>query len=101
MPRDVAIFDGHTPAGFVEQAFLLSPHVCNGHGDPVNSSLECIYTPRQPGLEDLTLPSILGAHPVGQFSDDDGARVTAVLFIAWLEENAGPARGGAAAHRPG
>src|SRR5207253_3247733 len=76
-----AVFDRHTLAAFVEQALLLSPYVCNGHVEPVNSSLECIHKPRQPGLEDLTLASLLGAHPVGQLGDDDGARVTAVLFL--------------------
>src|SRR3989442_218605 len=79
--RDVAVFDGHTLAGFFEQALLLSPDVCNRHVEPVDSSLECVHKPRQPGLEDLTLPSVLGAHPVGQLGDDDGARVTAVLFL--------------------
>src|SRR5207253_5870432 len=47
----------------------------------MNSSPECFHKPRQPSLEDLTLPSILGAHPIGQLGDDDGARVTAVLFL--------------------
>src|SRR5436190_23873608 len=47
----------------------------------MNSSPECFHKPRQPSLEDLTLPSILGAHPIGQLGDYDGARVTAVLFL--------------------
>src|SRR5207253_3976786 len=53
---NVTVFYGHTLADFVVQTLLLSPHVCNGHVEPVNSSLECVYKTRQPGLEDLTLP---------------------------------------------
>src|SRR5215831_6210728 len=79
--RDVAIFDWHTLAGLIEQSLLLSPHVRDRHVEPVNSSVECVHKPCQPSLEELTLPSILGAHPVGQLGDDDSARVTAILFL--------------------
>src|SRR5260221_752729 len=65
--RDVAVFNRHTLAGLVEQPFLISPYVCDGYVEPVNSSLQCFHKPRQPGLQDLTLASILRAHPVGQF----------------------------------
>src|SRR5258708_34258957 len=78
---DVAVFDGHTLAGLVEQPFLISLYVCDGYVEPVNSSLECFHKPRQPGLQDLTLASILGAHPVGQLGDDDGACIAAVLLL--------------------
>ena len=74
-----AVFDGHTLAGFVQQALLLCPHVGNGHVEPVNSLLERVHQPRQPGLQHLALPSILGARQLG---DNDGARVTAVLFLS-------------------
>src|SRR5207249_8936176 len=60
---------------------IVSPYVRNGHVEPVDSSLKCVHKPRQPGLEDLTLQSIFGAHPVGQLSDNDSAGVAAVLFL--------------------
>src|ERR1700682_1642752 len=78
---DIAVFHRHTLAGFVEQPFLLSPYVCDGYVEPVNTSLECAHEPRQPGLQDLTLASLLGAHPPGQLGDDDGACITAVLLL--------------------
>src|SRR5262249_39067272 len=78
---DVAVFDWQTLAGFVEQSLLLSPHVRDRHIEPVNSSMECVHKPCQPSLEELALASILGAHPVGQLGYDDGARITAVLFL--------------------
>jgi hypothetical protein len=78
---DIAVFNGHTLAGFVERALLLGPHMGNRHVEPVNSSLERIDKSREPGLEKLTLPSLFGAHPIGQLSNDDGTGVAAVLLL--------------------
>jgi hypothetical protein len=79
--RDVAVFDGHSLAGLVEQTLLLSPHMCNRHIEPVDPSAECFHKPSQPSLQGLTLPSILGTYPVSQSGEDDGAGVTTVLFL--------------------
>src|SRR5437773_10060332 len=47
----------------------------------MNSPPECFHKPRQPHLQGVTPPSILGTYPISQLGDDDGARVTAVLFL--------------------
>lgn len=78
---DVAGFDGHTPAGLFEPPFLFRPYAGNGHIESVNSPAQRFHKPWQPGLEGLALLSILGAHPISQLRDDDGAGVEAVLLL--------------------
>jgi len=44
-------------------------------------SRRCWDEADQPGLERLALPPVLGAHSVGQLSDDHGARVAPVFLL--------------------
>jgi hypothetical protein len=49
----VAVLDRHALAGSVEGPFLIGPDVCDGHVEPVYSSLERVHKPRQRGLAGL------------------------------------------------
>src|SRR5256885_1333661 len=76
---DVTVFE-HPSAGFC-RATLIGPHTYATDTLNPNSSLACSHDLRQRSLEDLTLPSVLGTYPVGKLGDNDGSRVTAVLFL--------------------
>src|ERR1700722_7044799 len=79
--RDIAVFDGHPLAGFVEEPLLVSPHVRYRDVEAVNSPVECLHQAREPQLKSLTVPSVFRAHPIGQLGNDNRASVTAVLFF--------------------
>src|SRR5580704_1399753 len=79
--RDVAIFDGHPLAGFVEEPLLVSPYVRYRDVEAVDSPVQCLHQAREPQLQSLTVPSVLGAHPIGQLRNDNRAGVTAVLLF--------------------
>jgi hypothetical protein len=63
---DVAVLDGHTLAGLVEQSLLLCPDVSDRHVESVNAPVQGVNQPRQPRMERLTLATILRAHPTRQ-----------------------------------
>jgi len=69
---DVAVLDGHTLAGLIEQSLLVCPDVSDRHVESVDAPVQGVSQPRQPRLERLTLPTVLRAHPIRQVRDDDG-----------------------------
>jgi len=77
----ITVFHWHSLAGFVQQAFLLSPDVGHSDVEPMNSSLEGVDQPGQPALQVHSLAPILRPHPVSELCDYDRAGVTVVLFI--------------------
>lgn len=78
---DIAVFDGHSVSGSLEQSLLLSPDMGNGHVEPVDSPVECVDEARQSGLEQLALSPFFCSHPIRKLPNHDRARVAAILFL--------------------
>ena len=79
--RYIAVFDGHSLAGFIQQAFLPSPDLGHRNVEPMDSSLERVDQPGQPALQLHSLASILCTDPVSELCDYNCAGVAAVLFL--------------------
>src|SRR5215207_5194565 len=54
--------------------------MCDRYVESVNAAVKRVNETRQPRLELLSLPAFLGAHPVCQLCDDDGACVATILL---------------------
>src|SRR4051794_26014781 len=76
---NVTVFNRHALSSLVEEPLLIGPHVRNRYVKPVDSTLQRIYKPRQPGLKNIALTSVLQSHPVGQLRCNNRARITALL----------------------
>ena len=78
--RDVVILNRHSNTGFFGQVLLLRPDMRDLTVEAENPSLHLIRQPCEPGLQKRALAALLLSHPVGELSDDNGARVAAILF---------------------
>lgn len=79
---DVTVLERHPLPSFIDLALLLRPDVGDRHVEAVDPSVKRIDETGEPFLESFTLPSLIRANPVSELRDDDGARVTALLFGA-------------------
>src|SRR5271165_6307886 len=79
--RYITVFHRHSPAGFVQQEFLLTPDEGHSYVEAVNSSLERVDQPAQPALQGYSPAPFLRPHPVGELCDYNCAGVAAVLFL--------------------